>query len=107
MAHKGHPACSHTTKAACDKAQREALGRCTELVAGKRKNDEPHECQNWARSLVEGRPFCDTHAGAILERELAHARLKARMASVREKIDAYIAGQQARWQETLDWERGR
>jgi pyridoxal/pyridoxine/pyridoxamine kinase len=87
MAHKGHPICPHTSKAACEQARREELGKCTEMTADQKN---PTQCARWANSLVNGRGLCDMHAGTILARELAERQDRERMEAVNARIDQYI-----------------
>ena len=79
MPHKAHSTCPHDTKAACDKARREALGRCTAMTADKRT---PTQCSKWAQSLVAGIGVCDMHAETILNRALAAEREAAKKAAM-------------------------
>ena len=83
MPHKSHPTCPHDTKAACDKARHEAMGRCTEMTLAK----EPTQCGKWAQSMVDGRGICDMHAETILNRVLAAEREARRKAA----MDAAVA----------------
>lgn len=83
----GGAVCPHSTKAVCDKAIREALGKCTVMTQAK----EPTQCRLWASSRVDGRPMCLTHAGAVLERNIALAAKAARMARLQLEVDKYMA----------------
>lgn len=87
MAHKGHPHCQFKSKAACDNAIREAIGKCTELTQDKKA---PTQCARWGTGLVNGRAMCDMHAGMIIERESAVTRQAAKKQAMHERIDAYI-----------------
>jgi hypothetical protein len=86
MSHRGHPACPHATKGACDKAKREALGRCVEMTQAK----EPTQCRLWASSIVEGRPMCNAHAGAVLERHLEERRKADRASAWQARVTAFM-----------------
>ena len=77
--------CPHPTKAACEKARREALGQCVEMTLAK----EPTQCRLWASSLVEGRPLCNAHAGAVLVRHLEERRKADKAAYLQSRVTAY------------------
>ena len=87
MPHKGHPACVYDTKAACDKARKEALGRCTAMTSDKRT---PTQCSKWAQSMVGGQGVCNTHAETVLSRQLAEERRAQRMAEMQDRISAFM-----------------
>lgn len=59
MAHVGHSVCVHTSKAACDKAQRVAMGQCASMIA------EDRQCANWGLGRVENRPYCGQHLNSV------------------------------------------
>ena len=88
MSHVHHGVvCEHATKAACDRLVREALGKCTELTLAK----EPTACRLWATGMVGGRPMCNAHAGAVMERNLVLARKLARTTRLQKVIDEFMA----------------
>lgn len=87
MAHKGHPKCVYTSKAACSLAEHEKLGRCTELTQAK----EPTACGKWAGSLVMGRGVCDQHAEKLLNDARTIEKRREAQAILENRLDDYIA----------------
>ena len=57
MAHKGHPVCEHSSKAACDKARKIAIGQCSAML------DELRQCPHWGIDRVDDRAYCGQHIG--------------------------------------------
>ena len=80
-------------------ARKVALGQCVEMTAGK----DPTPCAKWAVDVVDGRPLCAQHAASAVLKLDARQREERRRAEMRAKTEESLAGQQARWQETLDW----
>lgn len=82
MAHKGHPRCPHTSKAACEKARRTALGPCKALVGDK----DPQPCNHLA---VDEDGYCGTHLD-VLVRKLEGTWMERRLAEKRAELDRRI-----------------
>jgi hypothetical protein len=57
--HKGHPDCEFTSKAACDKAIRVAIGQCSSMIS------EEKQCPNWGVDRVEDRAYCGQHIRTV------------------------------------------
>ena len=83
----GSVVCGIATKSACEKAKRERLGQCSEMTLAK----QPTQCRLWATGLVGGRPMCDAHANAVIERNLILARKLARTTRLQKVIDEFMA----------------
>lgn len=80
MAHKGHPVCEFTSKAACEKARRIAIGQCSAML------EETRQCPNWGVDRVDDRAYCGQHIGTVY-RVADEAR---RTAEKREAMNARI-----------------
>lgn len=89
MAHAvAHPKCPFNSWTACEKARREALGKCESMTANQ---VTPTQCRQWASSIVDGHPICNMHAESLLLRQHA-ARVKAEKdAGLLANIEAYMA----------------
>jgi hypothetical protein len=88
MPHAGHPDCIYKSKAACERARHEALGRCVELTQDKR---QPKPCSHWAESIVDKKPVCNQHATVLLNRLLEQQRRLDRINKLNARIDAHLA----------------
>ena len=86
MSHKGHPTgCEFTSKAACEKARRVAIGQCSSML------DENRQCDHWGVDKVEDRPYCGQHLNSVAF-ATANAKLQQRIRDeVNSRIDAYLA----------------
>lgn len=85
MAHKGHPACEYTSKAACEKARRIAIGQCRAML------DEDRQCPHWGVDTVDGRSYCGQHIGSIFRAAIESERFAKERARVDHLIDEYLA----------------
>jgi hypothetical protein len=85
--HKGHPDCIYNSKAACDRARREAMGRCAEMTGDR----EPSPCTNWAVEEVGGRKVCGQHARTLALAVDQENRRIDRMNELNRRIDAHLA----------------
>jgi uncharacterized protein (UPF0212 family) len=98
MAHKGHPTgCDFTSKAACEKARRIAIGQCVSMVA------EDRQCIFWGIDKVDDRPYCGQHLNSVYLAADEARRNLARRTEINGRIDTYIAAEAARQAETLIW----
>jgi hypothetical protein len=89
VSHKGHPQCIHSSMAACERARKAELGKCTELTQDKK---QPTQCVRWGTGLVGGRSMCDMHAGMVIEREVQARIATETKQRVNDRIDAYLKG---------------
>jgi hypothetical protein len=89
--HKGHPLCEYTSKAACEKARRIAIGQCRSML------DEDRQCPHWGIDTVEGRGYCGQHIGTIYREVHEANRAALERARVYNLIDSYLTktGQKA------------
>jgi hypothetical protein len=81
VAHKNHPVCEHTSKAACERARRVAIGQCSSMI------DEARQCPHWGVDTVDGKGYCGQHVNSVY---LAADRAKrdvARKAEMDGRID--------------------
>lgn len=78
--HKGHPDCEYTSRAACERARRIAIGQCVSML------DENRQCPNWGVDTVDGRGYCGQHVGTVYR--VADERRRA--ATAKEAMDARI-----------------
>lgn len=73
MAHKSHPACVFTSKAACERARRAALGPCREMI------DEDKSCKNLGTDEYDGKAYCGQHLNsAVLAADRVNREAKVR-----------------------------
>lgn len=86
--HGDEHGCGHPTKAACEKARKEALGRCVSMTADKKT---PTNCRLWATSIVDDRALCTMHAGQVLTAQIEAERKARKTAELNARIDAYLA----------------
>ncbi len=78
--HKGHPVCDYTSKAACEKARRIAIGQCVAML------DEMRQCPHWGTDTVDGRGYCGQHINSVYHAAfLAH-----RVAETKAQLDAVV-----------------
>lgn len=82
MAHKGHPECEYTRKADCERAQRDARGRCKAMV------DEDKQCSRWA---ADSDGYCGQHFDSQFTKALKEAREAARRARIDASINEFMA----------------
>lgn len=85
MSHKGHPTCEWTSKAACDKAARIAIGQCVSMI------EEDRQCAHWGIGKVDDRPYCGQHLNSVFLAADQAARAAARAADINRRIDIYLA----------------
>lgn len=85
MAHKGHPICEYTSKAACEKARRIAIGQCISML------DEDRQCPNWGTDTVDGKGYCGQHIGTVYRAADEAARRALEKARVNALIDRSLA----------------
>lgn len=83
MAHKGHPVCQYTSKAACERARREELGPCIAMLS------EDRQCNHLATDKVDGRGYCGQHISSVYLAADNAARLAVKRAAVDARIDRY------------------
>lgn len=81
MAHKGHPKCVYTSKAKCEAADREKLGRCRQLT----KDGE--DCQKWA---TDESGLCAQHFEMVTNQAIELRKTAGRKAEMDARIDAYM-----------------
>lgn len=85
MAHKGHPKCEFTSKAACESARREAMGRCSAMT------EKMTDCTNWGVDHVNGKAYCGQHLASMALREDEARRQRERTAALDASVAAYLA----------------
>ena len=85
MAHKGHPVCEHSSKAACDKARKIAIGQCSAML------DELRQCPHWGIDRVDDRAYCGQHIGSVYRAADEARRMLARRRQLNDLIDGYLA----------------
>lgn len=84
--------CPHATKAGCQTAEREALGKCCQIVGDK----NPEQCARWAVVLYksplqqEAKPACSQHYQSMVDKEIVLARRTRDAAELNERIDAAL-----------------
>jgi len=100
--HAGQP-CEHGSKAACEKARREALGRCVAMLKPDKVNAEPKSCTLWATDRVNGRPHCGQHYASAVNQELQARAQRAKQERLDGAIDRYIAGSADRFRSVNSW----
>ena len=94
MAHKGHLICDFTSKAACEKGRRIAIGQCSSML------DEDRQCPNWGVDRVEDRPYCGQHIASVYlaaDKASREARRKAEMNARADAAIAWHAGHPSIW----------
>ena len=84
MAHKGDPHCIYSSKAACEKARRVAIGQCAAML------DEARQCELWGIDTVEGSAYCGQHLNSVYLAADRRRREDARRTEQNARIDAYI-----------------
>ena len=84
MGHKGDKNCVHSSKVACEKARRIALGQCRSML------DEAHQCPHWGIDTVEGAAYCGHHLHSVYLATDRRRREKAKRDELNARIDAYI-----------------
>ena len=87
MPHKNHLDCIYSSKAACDRARQEAMGRCQAMTGDR----EPSPCDNWAIDEIDGQKVCGQHANALAQRVDRERRLRAKREDLERRIDAHLA----------------
>jgi hypothetical protein len=81
VAHKNHPTCEFTSKAACEKARRIAIGQCVAML------DEDHQCSHWGTDTVDGRGYCGQHIGTVVRAADEAVRSATKKAEMNQRID--------------------
>jgi len=81
MAHKGHPLCQYTSKAACELARRTVLGPCSAMLS------EDRECPHLATDKVNGKGYCGQHIGTVYRADNDRARKAALVQAMDRRID--------------------
>jgi len=97
VAHKNHPTCVFTTKAACEKARRVAIGQCSSML------DEDRQCGHWGVDTVEERPYCGQHIASVVLTADKTRRERLRREAMNAAADAWIAEEHARQADLLAW----
>ena len=82
-----HEGCPHLTKALCQQAEREALGKCSEMTGNQRK---PEQCSRWAVATYKERPACGQHYLTMVGKEIALASRARDAAEMNKRIDAAL-----------------
>lgn len=85
MAHKGHAVCEHSSKAACEKARRVALGQCSAML------DESRQCDHWGTDRVEERAYCGQHLRSVVMAADNARRTATARDAMNERIDRALA----------------
>lgn len=84
MAHKNHPTCEYTSKSACEKARRIAIGQCVSMIS------EEKQCPHWGTDTVDGRGYCGQHIGSVYRAADEASRAAQRKTRVDLLIDTYL-----------------
>lgn len=82
--HKGHLVCEFSSKAACDKARRIAIGQCASML------DENRECPHWGIDKVNDKPYCGQHLNSVFLAADQARRDAARKAEIDGRIDQFL-----------------
>lgn len=84
---QAHDPCPHgaTTWGACEKAEKEARGRCTAVT------EAGDDCKNWAADLFEERGYCGNHYASAVNRALKQRKMEAHQAALRVGIEEHQA----------------
>jgi hypothetical protein len=85
MGHKGDKNCVHSSKVACEKARRIAIGQCASML------DEARQCPHWGIDTVEGAAYCGQHLSAVYLAADKARREKTRRDEMFARIDAALA----------------
>ena len=83
--HKGDPNCEFTSKAACEKARRIAIGQCVSMI------DEGHQCGHWGIDRVDDRAYCGQHLNSVYLAADNARREAARKEAMSRRIDEALA----------------
>lgn len=75
------------SKAAEERARKEAMGRCVAMTQDK----EPKPCSKWASSMIGESGYCGTHAGTVLNRQIEAERAALKRLALDRRIDDYMA----------------
>lgn len=82
-----HKDCPYPTKAACQQAERDLLGKCSEMTNDEKK---PSQCSRWAVTIYKARPACAQHYQTMVDHEIVMARRVREAADLNERIDAAL-----------------
>jgi hypothetical protein len=85
VAHKGHSVCEFTSKAACEKARRVAIGQCSSML------DENRQCDHWGIGTVDGKGYCGQHLNSVHLAAIEARRAKIMRDESDARIDAALA----------------